>query len=328
MKYVIIGAGGTGGILGAYMTKAGKDVTLIARGEHLTAIQNKGLKLEKLWDNSSETIPVRAFHMDEYQEQPDVILVCVKSYSIGSIIPFIQQISGKHTVVIPILNVFGTGEKLQKMLPNILVTDGCIYVSAYIRTPGVLCQHSPILRVVYGTRRAAESIPALNDIYKDFHECGIDGVLSENVQRDCMQKFSYVSPVGAASLYFNATAGDFSKEGAPRTMLKALIREILALAEAMELSFDNDLVKTNLAILASLPPEATTSMQRDVMEGKQSEIDGLIFEVVRLGEKYAVPVPEYQKVADKFAELKKNPSMDCRSSSKPRNRAGSNGHRR
>lgn len=301
MKYIIIGAGGTGGILGAYMTKAGKDVTLIARGEHLTSIQNNGLKLEKLWEESTEIIPVKAAHMDEYQEQPDVILVCVKSYSIDSIIPFIKRISGKHTIVIPILNVYGTGENLQKKLPDILVTDGCIYVSAYIRTPGVLCQHSPILRIVFGTRRAEESTPVLEDICKDFHECGIEGILSEHIQRDCMQKFSYVSPVGAASLYFNATAGEFLKEGAPRDMLKAMIQEILALSEAMGLSFDKDLVKTNLTILASLPSEATTSMQRDVLKGKQSEIDGLIFEVVRLGEKYGVPVPEYQKVAEKYS---------------------------
>lgn len=50
MKYLIIGAGGTGGILGAYMTKAGKDVTLIARNAHLAAMKEDGLTLRHLWD--------------------------------------------------------------------------------------------------------------------------------------------------------------------------------------------------------------------------------------------------------------------------------------
>lgn len=300
MRYVIIGAGGTGGILGAYMTKAGKDVTLIARGEHLEALQKNGLKIERLWNGTSEVIPVKASSMEEYHQQPDVILVCVKSYSLDSTVPFLRRISAGHTVVIPILNVYGTGEKLQERLPDTLVTDGCIYVSAFIREPGILCQHSSILRVLYGIREAKTAAPVLQDIRDDFCECGIDGILSENIQRDCMEKFSYISPVGAASLYFNATAGDFSKEGAPRDMLKALIREILSLAEALGLSFDKDLVKINLDILASLPEDATTSMQRDVMAGKQSEMDGLIFEVVRLGKKYGVPLPEYQKAAEKF----------------------------
>ena len=75
MKYAIIGAGGTGGILGFYMTKAGKDVTLIARGRHLAAMQEKGLAVEKMWDGTTETIPVKATDMEHYDEQPDVVLV-------------------------------------------------------------------------------------------------------------------------------------------------------------------------------------------------------------------------------------------------------------
>ena len=56
MKYIIIGAGGTGGILGFYMTKAGKDVTLIARNAHLEAMQKQGLSVEKMWINETETM--------------------------------------------------------------------------------------------------------------------------------------------------------------------------------------------------------------------------------------------------------------------------------
>ena len=104
MKYLIVGAGGTGGVVGYYMTKAGKDVTLIARGAHLKQMQTKGLTLEKMWDQSTETIPVKASDMEHYTEQPDVILVCVKGYSLEDTIPFIQKVAKKDTVVIPILN--------------------------------------------------------------------------------------------------------------------------------------------------------------------------------------------------------------------------------
>ena len=85
-------------------------------------------------------------------------------------------------------------------------------------------------------------------------------------------------------------------------MFKALIREIVALSHAMGIEFAEDLVERNLKILAALSPEATTSMQRDVMEGKQSEIDGLVYEVVRMGEKYHVPMPVYKKIADELKE--------------------------
>lgn len=369
MKYIIIGAGGTGGILGFYMTKAGKDVTLIARNAHLEAMQKQGLSVEKMWTNETETIPVSAESMESYKakgEKVDVILVCVKKYSLDSCIPFIQNISHENTIVVPVLNVYGTGAYLQEKLPELLVTDGCIYVSANIKEPGVLLQHGEILRVFFGVREKEDlekfdiksdtkfdikcdvkekiseeiekgtskekeenqiqlalsekdelEIKKLNEqpgseykskkllekIAQDFKDSGIDGILSENIKRDALTKFSYVSPIGTAGLYLHAVAGNFQQEGEARELFKTLIREIVTLSNAMGITFEEDLVERNLKILFNLPEETTTSMQRDVMEGKQSEIDGLVYEVVRMAEKYGAEVPAYRKAAEKFQEM-------------------------
>ena len=86
-------------------------------------------------------------------------------------------------------------------------------------------------------------------------------------------------------------------------LFKTLIREIVTLSKAMGITFEEDLVERNLKILSNLPEETTTSMQRDVMEGKQSEIDGLVYEVVRMADKYGAEVPAYRKVAEKFWEM-------------------------
>ena len=319
MKYIIIGAGGTGGILGFYMTKAGKDVTLIARNAHLEAMKKQGLSVQKMWTNETETIPVSAESMESYEakgEKADVILVCVKKYSLDSCIPFIQNISHENTIVVPVLNVYGTGAYLQEKLPKVLVTDGCIYVSANIKQAGVLLQHGEILRVFFGVREK-EDLKKLNGqldgeykaerllkkIAQDFKDSGIDGILSDNIKRDALTKFSYVSPIGTAGLYLHAVAGDFQREGEARELFKTLIREIVTLSKAMGIIFEEDLVERNLKILSNLPEEATTSMQRDVMEGKQSEIDGLVYEVVRMAEKYGAEVPAYRRAAEKFREM-------------------------
>ena len=304
MQYAIIGAGGTGGVMGYFMTKAGKDVTLIARGRHLEAMKEHGLTLERLWDPNPETIAVKATDMEHYKEQPDVILVCVKGYSLEDTVPFIRRVAKPDTIVIPILNIYGTGAKMQKELSELLVTDGCIYVSANIKEPGVLLQHGKILKVVFGVREKEEYRPVLKEIEKDLCDSSIYGVLSENIRRDALEKFSYVSPIGAAGLYYHATAGDFQKEGEQRETFKAMIREIAALADAMGVPFEKDMVDVNLRILANLAPEATTSMQRDVYAGKSSEIDGLVYEVVRMGQKYGVAVPVYEKVAEKLGGIK------------------------
>ena len=302
MKYAIIGAGGTGGCLGFFLKKAGKDVTLIARGKHLEAIRKNGLTIQKLWDESRETLPVKACTAEEYKEIPDVILVCVKGYSMDETVPTIKKIAGKETVVIPILNIYGTGGRLQKNLPELTVTDGCIYVSANIMEPGVILQHGKILRVVFGARKTEEETEKMREVAKDMVTDDLEVILSENIRRDAMVKFSYVSPIGAAGLYCNAVAADFQREGEQREMFKALIREIVALSHAMGIEFEEDLVERNLKILASLSPEATTSMQRDVIEGKRSEMDGLVYEVVRMGREYKVSMPQYEKAAACFRE--------------------------
>ena len=302
MKYAIIGAGGTGGCLGFFLQKAGKDVTLIARGKHLEAIRKNGLTIQKLWDESRETLPVKACTAEEYKEIPDVILVCVKGYSMDETVPTIKKIAGKETVVIPILNIYGTGGRLQKKLPELTVTDGCIYVSANILEPGVILQHGKILRVVFGARKPEEETEKMREVAKDMVTDDLEVILSENIRRDAMVKFSYVSPIGTAGLYCSAVAADFQREGEQREMFKALIREIVALSHAMGIEFAEDLVERNLKILAALSPEATTSMQRDVMEEKCSEMDGLVYEVVRMGEEYKVDMPQYKKAAARFRE--------------------------
>ncbi len=300
MKYLVIGAGGTGGSIGAFMTEAGKDVTVIARGKHLEAIQRNGLKMETSCKGNYTVRPMKAFDMDNYNEQPDVIFNCVKGYSWEDTIPFIKRVAHKDTVVIPVLNIYGTGGKMQELLPDLLVTDGCIYIAAEIKEAGTILQNGDIFRVVYGVRKPEEYRPVLERVAEDLKDSGISGIVSDNIRRDALQKFSYVSPMAACGAYYDIDAGIAQQEGKVRDTFIALMREINALSQAMDIHFAVDIVETNLEILGNLSPKASTSMQRDLKQGKNSEIDGLIFEVVRLGRQYGMHVPTYEIIAKRF----------------------------
>lgn len=302
MKYLVIGAGGTGGSIGAYMTEAGKDVTLIARGEHLKKMQQQGLRMETMAKGDYTVYPIQVRDMGHYEEQPDVIFVCVKGYSLQEVVPFIRRVAKESTIVIPILNIYGTGGKLQEQLPELLVTDGCIYIAGEVKEPGTILLKGNIFRIVFGVRNPEELRPELFQIAKDLQESGIDGVLSDNIRRDALQKFAYVSPMAACGLYYHVSAGEIQKTGEPRDTFVKLMKEVDALAVAMEVPFLVDIVTTNLQILDALTPEASTSMQRDIYDGKSSEIDGLIYEVVRMGQQYGVPTPVYEMVAKKARE--------------------------
>ena len=295
-KYVIVGTGGTGGVVGGYLAKAGMDVTFIARGKHLEAIKKNGLKILRPQDDLV-IYPCKASTIEDYNEKADVVFVCVKGYSLKNIVPHIKRISDENTIIIPILNIYGTGGVLQEQIPDSLVTDGCIYVASQIQEPGCIKMNGDILRVIFGVRDASEYRDDLKQIESDLIKSGISGELSDNIALDALLKFSYVSPQGACGLYYNVPAGDIQRPGEIRDCFAGLVHEIDILAQAMDIHFKEDIVKRNLAILDSLSEDATTSLQRDIMNGKDSEIDGLIYEVVRLADRYNADLPIYKKIA-------------------------------
>ena len=298
MKYLIYGAGGIGGCLAAFLAQGGKDVSLIARGAHLKAIQKNGLVLET--GHGTFAVPVRACEQEQVTDKPDVIFVCVKGYSLEGTLPTLKRLSDGHTIVIPLLNIYGTGARLQPELSPALVTDGCIYIAAEIKAPGTVHMSGDIFRVVFGPRTQGEYRPELEEVARDLNDCGIEGILSPNIQRDALMKFSVVSPMAACGIYHDIQVGGMQAPGQPREDFKALVAEIGALAQAMGFPFPEDPVARNLAIQDALDPDASTSLKRDLDAGKPSEVDGLIFEVVRLGRKYHVPTPMYDRVAAKL----------------------------
>ena len=298
MKYLIYGAGGIGGCLAAFLAQGGKDVSLIARGAHLEAIQKNGLVLET--GHGTFAVPVQACEQEQVTDRPDVIFVCVKGYSLEGTLPTLKRLSDGHTIVIPLLNIYGTGARLQPELSPALVTDGCIYIAAEIKAPGTVHMSGDIFRVVFGPRTQGEYRPELEEVARDLNDCGVEGILSQNIQRAALMKFSVVSPMAACGIYHDIQVGGMQVPGQPREDFKALVAEIGALAQAMGYPFPEDPVARNLAIQDALDPDASTSLKRDLDAGKPSEVDGLIFEVVRLGRKYHVPTPMYDRVAAKL----------------------------
>ena len=300
MKFAMFGAGGTGGVLGGYLALAGHDVTLIARGRHLEALQKDGLTIETAHRGVLHIKNVKAETAELYSETPDVLFVCCKYYGLADAIAFAKRAASEDTLIVPILNVFGTGEVMQKELPGLTVLDGCIYIFGNLKAPGVLEQPQKILRVIFGFRpgqdkRLEEKAKALERLLQD---ADIRGHYSLDIRRDALTKFGFVSPMGAAGLYHNVTSEAFQKEGAVRETFIGLIREVEALGKAMGIVFEKDLQESGIALIDAFKPGLKTSMQRDVEKGGASEFEGLVNSVVALGERYGVPVPLYKKISD------------------------------
>ena len=302
MKYLVIGAGGTGGPIAAHLNKGGADVAVIARGEHLEAIKQKGLTIKKS-DGTVLNERIKVYTEDEYCEKADVIFVTVKSYSVDSVIELIRKASHENTVVIPLLNVFTTGEYLCEKLPELYVVDGTMYIVASIKEPGVISMNADIFRVLFGERKGQRAEKILDLVAEDMLSKGINTTHTSEIRREALLKFSFISPMAAAGVYHKCRAGDMHKEGKERETFVSLVSEVVILAKSMGVEFEESLVERSLRLLDARTPDMMSSMQRDVEAGKKSEFDGLIHSVARISKEKNLGLKTYEMISDFGKEI-------------------------
>lgn len=301
MKYLIVGPGGIGGSIGGFLAAGGYDVSFIAQARTLEVLKSDGLKLNSDLKGPLHIRNIKAYSSEEYDQQSDVIFVCVKDYSLDSVIPVLKRASHQDSIVIPLLNGFGAGDRIRSKLEGIRVADGCIYISAFIDSPGSITQIGSLFRIVFGFKEGSGlDSSLLEGIKADLKGCGIDAAISDRIESEIFRKFSFVSTAAACGAYYDITLGDIQHEGRYRETFLGLCEEMKAIADKLGFSIYQDLKAMNLGILDKLSPDATSSLQKDLKAGKQSEIDSLIFSVVRLADRLGVEAPLYRMVAKKF----------------------------
>ena len=304
LKYLIAGTGGVGGSIAAFLSLAGKDVTCIARGEHLAAIHEHGLRLHS--DLKGEhTLSIPAYTAEEFQGKADVIFVCVKGYSVDSITELIKRAAHKQTVVIPILNVYGTGPRIQRLVPDVTVLDGCIYIVGFVSGKGEITQMGKIFRLVYGAHKGTNvSRETLEAIQNDLQESGIKAEISPDINRDTFVKWSFISAMAVTGAYYDVPMGEVQKPGKVRDTFVGLSRESYALGCKLGIPLPDDLIEFNLKVIDKLAPESTASMQKDLAKGHESEVQGLLFDMIAAAEEQGIDIPTYKMVAEKFNQQK------------------------
>lgn len=300
MNYLIIGTGGVGGSIAGFLALAGKEVTCIARGKHLENIRNYGLHLKS--DLKGEHyLKVNAYTVEEYQGKADVIFVCVKGYSIDSVKEVIERASAPHTLVIPILNVYGTGPRIGRLTPEVTVLDGCIYIVGFVSGEGEITQMGSIFRLVFGARpEQGVSQERIEAIAEDVRSCGIKVDVSGDINRDTFIKWAFISAMACTGAYHDVPMGEVQHEGEVRDTFIGLSRESAEIGHKMGISYPEDPVSYNLKVIDKLDPHSTASMQKDLARGHASEIQGMLFDMIDLGERLGISMPTYQKVAQKF----------------------------
>ena len=286
MRIAIMGAGGVGGCLGGLLAKAGNDVSLIARGEHLEAIRSNGLKLIR--PDGEFVVKVDATDDPAEVGPVDLILYTVKTFHNRSVITTLKPLMGEETSIISLQNGVESHELLGSVLGPSNILPGAYWASAHIQTPGIISE-DVLSKLSFGEIEVTESLRAL-DIRKVFRDAGIEADISTDPVQVLWQKFVVLSSLAGITSAAQTRASELLKFPDARKMFLDALEEALAIGMARGIDLSENLAQESLEWIDNLP-DFQVSMHADFEAGRVTELDALSGAVIRLGKQIGVKTP-------------------------------------
>jgi 2-dehydropantoate 2-reductase len=287
MRIAIMGAGGVGGYVGLRLAAAGQDVAIVARGAHLAAIRENGLRL--LSPRGDAQVRVRAEEDPAAVGPVDLVIFAVKLWdaesAAASIRPMLAEPASR---VVTLQNGIESVDLIARQLPAAQVVGGCIYVTSLIEAPGVIRQTSALNRIIVG--RPDDPVIA------DFAARKVDGLDIEataDIEIAVWEKFIRLSSFSAATSLMRARIGAIRSDVEGRKLLIQLVEEALAVARASGRPIRDSYFKECIDLFDSMAPGARTSMSEDLEAGRRLELPFLSGRVHHLGVELGVPTPAH-----------------------------------
>jgi 2-dehydropantoate 2-reductase len=293
MRIAVIGAGGVGGVFGGLLAHAGNDVSFVARGEHLAAIRAGGLRVHGPWGTHTVRVQVADVPSGLAGGAPfDAILVCVKAGQVIEVAPRLRPLVGPDTVVVPLQNGVEAAARLAGALGEGPVAGGLCHVIAWREGPGEVRTTGTTMQITVGEMAGGGS-PRLERLAAAIRASGAGAVVAEDVVAAAWEKFLFIEPFSSVGAATRAPLGVMRAEPRTRALLVAVAEEVAAVARALGVRIAPDAVARTVARYDELPPATTSSMQRDVVAGRPSEIEEQTGALVRIAGEVGVSVPAH-----------------------------------
>jgi 2-dehydropantoate 2-reductase len=288
MKIAIIGSGGVGGYFGAKLAKAGYEVSFLARGQHLKAIKNNGLKIKSIEGNFEVN---NLFATDKIKElgHPDLIIIGVKAWQIKEIKDKLKSIVHNHTSIIPLQNGVMAVDELSESIDKSNILGGLCRIISMIEKPGVINHLAITPTIVFGELNKKVTIRT-KEIKAIFDNANIKCHISEDIESDLWKKFISIC-VGGLLAVSKTTYGELREIKETRQLMIELMKEIYNLSQKIGINIESDFIDKTVAFIDTFPYDSTASMTRDIWDGKPSELEYQNGTVVKLGEKYEFDTP-------------------------------------
>jgi len=288
MKIVVVGAGGVGGYFGGKLAKVGFDVTFIARGKHLEAIKNNGLQIKSILGNF-KVFPKVTDNINDI-ENPDLIILGVKSWQVIDVAKQLKGIITKNTMVLPLQNGADNADKLLSILPKENVLAGLCKIVSKVKSPGVINHFTFEPEIVFGEydNKKASRVKHLKTV---FDKAEFKSTLSDDIHLDIWKKFLFIGTISGIGALTRAGFGVMREHLGIRNIIYDTANEMVAVANAKGIGLTVHDVEKMVKVIDSLDYNTTASMQRDVMEGKPSELENFNGYIVAQGKLLGVETP-------------------------------------
>ena len=294
MRIAVLGSGGIGGYYGALLAKAGHDVSFIARGAHLEAMQQRGLTLRT--PDGDSTIPVTAVADTGTVGAVDLVLFCVKSYDTGPAAQALAPLMARDTAVVSFQNGVDNVQAIASVVGSGAVLIGVVYNALQLAGPGLVQRTGGDGKIVLGELGGALT-ERVQRIASAFQQTGVAHQVSTDIDRVLWEKFLFIAGVGGVTALARSGIGPLLASPGGRMLLTTSCEEIAAVALAERVPLPADAADRAVEQAATLPPQWRSSLARDLEDGRRLEVEALSGAVVRRGLKLGVPTPIHRTIA-------------------------------
>ena len=289
-----MGSGGMGAFFGANLWAAGHEVHFIARGSHLHAIRDNGLRLNGSRGNIHVTSASATADPSEIGHV-DAILFCVKLYDAETAAAVLEPMLGRDTLIIPVLNGVDGHDRISRVTGTGPVVGGTAYAAASIAAPGIVNYTSDMAELVIG-ELAGGSSDRVNSFSQAVDGAGFSCRVSDNILGVLWEKFTLLATNAGLTSVCQQPISEIYQEPERVRLARNLMTEIVAVARAGNIQVDPDIVEKCIARSKGFPPDMYSSMYFDRVQGRPMELDGLSGQVVRAGIELGVPTPCHQTI--------------------------------
>jgi 2-dehydropantoate 2-reductase len=289
MRIAIFGAGSVGGYFGGRLSQAGEDVVFIARGEHLKAMLTHGLRVDSI-NGDFALQPVQATDDPSKTGEVDVVLVGVKAWQVSEAAEAMRPMIGPETIVLPLQNGLEAPAQLSEIIGDQYVLGGLCGLFCYLAGPGHIVHAGidPFVKFGELDNHHSQRVELLLDTFK---RAGVKAEISPDIQVAMWMKFLLIAVWSGMGAMTHAPVGIWRNLPETRRMAEQGLQEIIAVAKARNILLPGDALQTTMAIYDNLVLQSTASLQRDVMQGRPSELETQIGAVVRFGQEADVAIP-------------------------------------